>query len=220
MKANTTILPHYGPNTAVESIIDSEVRIPPHLSALEARNPFQNGGFKSVENLVTSWKIDTTSKDTTEALFVEEEKVQYHDDNVEKYCNVVPVFDKPTSNEIEGPSEEDEALALVVLTTYLTPKQDGEKVIEEDDFIEVKVKESLQVLLNCRRFKPFKASLGYGIEANQLLSMVDSSWYIVEECLVTYSDDILFSKRHAYWEAHSHMNKIVVDASVLKMVTS
>ena len=38
---------------------------------------------------------DTTSKDTSEALFVEEEKVQYHDDNVEKYCNDVPVFDKP-----------------------------------------------------------------------------------------------------------------------------
>ena len=45
-------------------------------------------------------------------------------------CNNVPAFDKPASDEIEGASEEDEAIALMVLTAYLTPKQEGEEIIE------------------------------------------------------------------------------------------
>lgn len=52
----------------------------PHLRALDDRNPFQNGGFgHELED------CDKASKDTTEALFVEEEMAQYCDDNVELY---------------------------------------------------------------------------------------------------------------------------------------
>ena len=75
---------------------------------------------------------DKVSKDPSAALFVEEEMVQYCDDNVEQYCNGVPIFDNLASDEIEGASEEDGAIALMVLTTYFTPKQEDEEVIEED----------------------------------------------------------------------------------------
>ncbi|GFZ08427.1 hypothetical protein Acr_20g0002350 [Actinidia rufa] len=81
----------------------------PHFSVLEARNPSQNGEFK--------------------ALFVEKEMVQYCDDNVEQYCNNVPVFDKAPNDGIE----EDEAITLMILDTFFTPKQHGEEVIKEDD---------------------------------------------------------------------------------------
>ncbi|GFZ07507.1 hypothetical protein Acr_19g0004440 [Actinidia rufa] len=58
--------------------------------------------------------------------------VQYCDNNVEQYCIDIPIFDNLASDEIEGASEEDETIALMVLATYFTPKQEDEEVIEED----------------------------------------------------------------------------------------
>ncbi|GFZ07504.1 programmed cell death 2 C-terminal domain-containing protein [Actinidia rufa] len=58
--------------------------------------------------------------------------VQYCDNNVEHYCIDIPIFDNLASDEIEGASEEDEAIALMVLASYFTPKQEDEEVIEED----------------------------------------------------------------------------------------
>ncbi|GFY95343.1 dihydroxyacetone kinase [Actinidia rufa] len=40
---------------------------------------------------------------------------QYCDKNIEQYYNYVPIFDKPTSDEVEDGSEEDEALTLMIL---------------------------------------------------------------------------------------------------------
>ena len=54
------------------------------------------------------------------------------DKNIEQYYND-PIFDKPTSDEIEDGSEENETLTLMILDTLFTPKQDGEEVIEKDD---------------------------------------------------------------------------------------
>ena len=57
-------------------------------------------------------------------LFVEEKAEQCCDDDV-------TIFDKAVSEEIEGDNEEDEALALMINDTFLTPKQDSVEVIEE-----------------------------------------------------------------------------------------
>ena len=62
---------------------------------------------------------DKASKDASEAIFVEEEMVQYCDANVEQYCNNVPVFDKDPTDGIEDGSEEDEALTLMIFIISL-----------------------------------------------------------------------------------------------------
>ncbi|GFZ06792.1 hypothetical protein Acr_18g0009620 [Actinidia rufa] len=106
----------------------------PCVTTLEVGDPFQSGGFKGLKCMEIGHKLedcDKDSKDTSEALFVEEEMVQYCDDNAEQYCNNVPIFDKPASDRIEGTSEENEGIALMVLTTSLTPKQKGEELMEE-----------------------------------------------------------------------------------------
>ena len=70
--------------------------------------------------LVTSWKTDNASKDPSAALFVEEEMIQCHDDDVERcYDDNALIFDKVTFDEMEGASEEDEAITLMVLWSLL-----------------------------------------------------------------------------------------------------
>ena len=46
---------------------------------------------------------------------------------------------------------------------------------------------------------------------NFLTFMADSSWYILEVCLVKYYDDILVSKRHTKWVVYLHMAKVLMD---------
>ncbi|GFS41525.1 hypothetical protein Acr_00g0074880 [Actinidia rufa] len=72
------------------------------------------------------------SKGPNEALFVEEVVLCHDDDAQHCYDDNVPTFDKTTSDEIGDASDEDEAIVLMALTTYLTPKQEGEEVIKED----------------------------------------------------------------------------------------
>ena len=62
---------------------------------------------------------DKASKDTSEAFFVKEEMAQYCDDNVEQR-KVVSIFDKARNDGIECGSEDDEALTLMILDTFLT----------------------------------------------------------------------------------------------------
>ena len=225
-------------------------------------DPFQNGGFKGSKCRDFGHKLEDCDKASTyisEALFVEEEMVQYCDENVVKYCNNVPVFDKPAS-------EEDEAIVLMVLATYLTPKQNSKEIIEEDgdehhgdghalslfpkmqdvydvlptidDLIEPKVEDSLHdffllspVQVSPKVRKDFmgqlkdplemlftRASLGYNVGANLLSFMAYGSWYIVEECLVNYYDDILVSKRHAKLVAYLHICIVAVDVHKRKLV--
>ena len=100
----------------------------PSFATLEPMDLFQNGGFKCLKCGNFGHKLEDSDKASTyisEVLFVEEEMVQYFDENVEQYCNNVPVFDKPASEEVM-------AIALMIVATYLTPKQDGEEIIGED----------------------------------------------------------------------------------------
>ena len=63
-----------------------------------------------------------------------------------------------------------------------------------------------------------QVSLGYDVEANILISMAYGSWYILEECLVKYYDDILVSKRHAKWMVYLHINMVAIDVQKRKLV--
>ena len=105
------------------------------MVTLEARDPLQNGVFKGLKCREVGHKLedyDKAFKNSSEPLFIEEEMVQYCDENVKQYWNNFPISDKPASDENDGSSEEDEALALMVLTTYFTHKQDSEEVYVED----------------------------------------------------------------------------------------
>ena len=62
-----------------------------------------------------------------------EKIVRCYDEDVKQfYYGDVPIIDKPASDEVEGAIEEDEALAFMILDTFLAPKQDGKEVIEKD----------------------------------------------------------------------------------------
>ena len=65
------------------------------FATLEAKDPFPNGGFTGLKCGKVGHKLedcDKASKDTSEALFAEEEMVQYCDDIVAQYCSDAPVF--------------------------------------------------------------------------------------------------------------------------------
>ena len=63
-----------------------------------------------------------------------------------------------------------------------------------------------------------RAILGYNVGANLIPFMAYGSWYIVEECLVKYYDDILVFKRHAKWVTYFHINMVVVDLHKQKLI--
>ena len=61
-------------------------------------------------------------------------------------------------------------------------------------------------------------SLEYEVGINLLPFIEYGSWYIVEECLVKYYDDILVFKRHAKWVTYFHINMVVVDLHKQKLI--